>query len=162
MVNASGTETHLKWSFLNIILIGYQDIGFLVPENAPRFWLSDPVIHSGYVPFLPLLSSLLHVHPISSLRSMMCRGSKGLLTKIVEVMKKEPTASTFRYFFSIHQIVSHALLMFLISSRVCSRFWLARAVESYLRGNTSYCDQIFLLRRGLLQVSVLLLILCQL
>ncbi|ELU14681.1 hypothetical protein CAPTEDRAFT_176924 [Capitella teleta] len=59
-------------------------------------------------------------------RSMMCRGSKGLLTKVVDVMKKEPTASTFR-------------------------FWLARAVESYLRGSTSYCDQIFLLRRGLLQ-----------
>ncbi|CAH1779910.1 unnamed protein product [Owenia fusiformis] len=54
-----------------------------------------------------------------------CRGGKGLLTKIVEVMKKEPTASTFR-------------------------FWLARAVESYLRGSTSYCDQVFLLRRGLL------------
>ena len=29
-------------------------------------------------------------------RSMMCRGSKGLLTKVVDVMKKEPTASTFR------------------------------------------------------------------
>ncbi|XP_052817711.1 short transient receptor potential channel 4-associated protein-like isoform X2 [Mya arenaria] len=57
---------------------------------------------------------------------LMCRGSKGLLTKIVDVMKKEPTTSTFR-------------------------FWLARAVESYLRGNTSYCDQIFLMRRGLLQ-----------
>lgn len=62
----------------------------------------------------------------------MCKGSKGLLTKIVEVMKKEPTTSTFR-------------------------FWLARAVESYLRGNTSYCDQVFLMRRGLLQVSCLLL-----
>lgn len=59
-------------------------------------------------------------------RQLMCRGSKGLLTKIVEVMKKEPTTSTFR-------------------------FWLARAVESYLRGDTSYCDQIFLMRRGLLQ-----------
>ncbi|XP_046354542.1 short transient receptor potential channel 4-associated protein-like isoform X1 [Haliotis rubra] len=59
-------------------------------------------------------------------RSLMCRGSKGLLTKIVEVMKKEPTTSTFR-------------------------FWLARAVESYLRGDTSYCDQVFLMRRGLLQ-----------
>ena len=32
-----------------------------------------------------------------------------------------------------------------------TRFWLARAVESYLRGSTSYCDQVFLLRRGLLQ-----------
>ncbi|KAK3605673.1 hypothetical protein CHS0354_013470 [Potamilus streckersoni] len=59
-------------------------------------------------------------------KTLMCRGSKGLLTKIVEVLKKEPTTSTFR-------------------------FWLARAVESYLRGNTSYCDQIFLMRRGLLQ-----------
>ncbi|XP_059171134.1 short transient receptor potential channel 4-associated protein-like isoform X2 [Physella acuta] len=58
-------------------------------------------------------------------KQLMCRGSKGLLTKIVEVMKKEPTTSTFR-------------------------FWLARAVESYLRGDTSYCDQIFLMRRGLL------------
>ncbi|KAJ8302972.1 hypothetical protein KUTeg_019368 [Tegillarca granosa] len=59
-------------------------------------------------------------------KTLMCKGSKGLLTKIVEVMKKEPTTSTFR-------------------------FWLARAVESYLRGNTSYCDQVFLMRRGLLQ-----------
>lgn len=58
-------------------------------------------------------------------KQLMCKGSKGLLTKIVEVMKKEPTTSTFR-------------------------FWLARAVESYLRGNTSYCDQVFLMRRGLL------------
>lgn len=58
-------------------------------------------------------------------KSLMCRGSKGLLTKIVDVLKKEPTASTFR-------------------------FWLARAVESYLRGSTCYADQMFLLRRGLL------------
>ena len=57
---------------------------------------------------------------------LMCRGTQGLLTKIVEVLKKEPTTSTFR-------------------------FWLCRAVESYLRGGTSYADQIFLLRRGLLQ-----------
>ena len=41
-------------------------------------------------------------------------------------MKKEPTQSTFR-------------------------FWLCRAVESFLRGRISYADQIFLLRRGLLQ-----------
>jgi len=58
--------------------------------------------------------------------SLMCRGTSGLLTKIVEVLKKEPATSTFR-------------------------FWLCRAVESYLRGGTSYADQIFLLRRGLLQ-----------
>ena len=58
--------------------------------------------------------------------ALMCRGTQGLLTKIVEVLKKEPTTSTFR-------------------------FWLCRAVESYLRGGTSYSDQVFLLRRGLLQ-----------
>jgi Trpc4-associated protein len=55
------------------------------------------------------------------------QGFQGLLTKIVEVLKKEPTTSTVR-------------------------FWLCRAVESYLRGGTSYSsDQIFLLRKGLLQ-----------
>jgi len=58
--------------------------------------------------------------------ALMCRGTNGLLTKIVEVLKKEPATSTFR-------------------------FWLCRAVESYLRGGTSYADQIFLIRRGLLQ-----------
>ena len=48
------------------------------------------------------------------------------MTKIVDVMIKEPSASTFR-------------------------FWLARAVESFLRGSTSFADQTFLIRRGLLQ-----------
>lgn len=33
------------------------------------------------------------------------------------------------------------------------RFWQARAVESFLRGATSYADQMFLLKRGLLEVS---------
>lgn len=33
------------------------------------------------------------------------------------------------------------------------RFWQARAVESFLRGTPSYADQVFLLRRGLLEVS---------
>lgn len=32
------------------------------------------------------------------------------------------------------------------------RFWQARAVESFLRGTTSYADQMFLLKRGLLEV----------
>jgi len=65
---------------------------------------------------------------IGCFRQNMCKGKEGLITKIVEVMKKEPTSSTFR-------------------------FWLARSVEAYLRGATSYCDQVFLLRRGLLQAS---------
>ena len=58
--------------------------------------------------------------------NLMCQGTNGLLSKIIEVLKKEPTQSTFR-------------------------FWLCRAVESFLRGGISYADQIFLLRRGLLQ-----------
>ncbi|KFM66261.1 Short transient receptor hypothetical channel 4-associated protein, partial [Stegodyphus mimosarum] len=59
-------------------------------------------------------------------RDLMCVGMKGLLSKIVEVMKKESGASTFR-------------------------FWLSRAIESYLRGSFSSADQDFLLRRNLLQ-----------
>jgi len=57
----------------------------------------------------------------------MCKGKVGLLAKIVEVLKKEPTDSTF-----------------------C--FWFCRVIDSYLRGTTSFCDQVFLLRRGVLQV----------
>ena len=59
-------------------------------------------------------------------KKLMCHGTHGLLSKIVEVLRKEPTQSTFR-------------------------FWLCRAIESFLRGRISYADQIFLLRRGLLQ-----------
>ena len=57
----------------------------------------------------------------------MCKGKEGLLSKIVEVMKREPTSLTLR-------------------------FWLCRIVDSYLRGSTSYCYQVFLLRRSLVQV----------
>ena len=65
--------------------------------------------------------------PIPSISvHLMCGGTHGLLSKIIEVLKKEPTQSTFR-------------------------FWLCRAIESFLRGRISYSDQIFLLRRGLLQ-----------
>jgi Trpc4-associated protein len=76
----------------------------------------------------PAEGALLEPEPVPPLPDsrLMCRGTQGLLTKIVEVLKKEPTSSTFR-------------------------FWLCRAVESYLRGGTSHADQIFLLRRGLLQ-----------
>ena len=61
-------------------------------------------------------------------RSLLCAGSKGILTKLVEVTKKEPSESPFR-------------------------FWLSRAVESFLRGKTSFADQTFLLRKGLLEVG---------
>ncbi|KAJ8412000.1 hypothetical protein AAFF_G00142670 [Aldrovandia affinis] len=59
-------------------------------------------------------------------RSLVCDGKKGLLTRLLMVMKREPLDSSFR-------------------------FWQARAVESFLRGTTSYADQIFLLNRGLLE-----------
>uniref|UniRef100_A0A6I8PFC2 Transient receptor potential cation channel subfamily C member 4 associated protein n=1 Tax=Ornithorhynchus anatinus TaxID=9258 RepID=A0A6I8PFC2_ORNAN len=59
-------------------------------------------------------------------RSLICDGSLGLLTRLLQVMKKEPADSSFR-------------------------FWQARAVESFLRGTTSYADQMFLLNRGLLE-----------
>ncbi|XP_036387211.1 short transient receptor potential channel 4-associated protein-like [Megalops cyprinoides] len=59
-------------------------------------------------------------------RSLVCDGKKGLLTRLLTVMKREPPDSSFR-------------------------FWQARAVESFLRGTTSYADQIFLLKRGLLE-----------
>ncbi|KAL2103992.1 hypothetical protein ACEWY4_000860 [Coilia grayii] len=59
-------------------------------------------------------------------RNLVCDGKKGLLTRLISVMKKEPADSTFR-------------------------FWQARAVESFLRGATSYADQVFLLKRGLLE-----------
>ncbi|XP_063951103.1 short transient receptor potential channel 4-associated protein-like [Lytechinus pictus] len=59
-------------------------------------------------------------------RTLLCQGQKGILTKLVEVMKKEPRDSPFR-------------------------FWMARAIESFLRGKTSYADQTFLIRKGLLE-----------
>ncbi|XP_066558546.1 short transient receptor potential channel 4-associated protein [Amia ocellicauda] len=59
-------------------------------------------------------------------RSLVCDGKKGLLTRLLTVMKREPADSSFR-------------------------FWQARAVESFLRGATSYADQMFLLKRGLLE-----------
>ncbi|XP_062897018.1 short transient receptor potential channel 4-associated protein-like [Mobula hypostoma] len=63
---------------------------------------------------------------INTDRSLICDGKKGLLTRLLQVMKKEPVESSFR-------------------------FWQARAVESFLRGVTSYADQMFLLKRGLLE-----------
>ena len=49
------------------------------------------------------------------------------------------------------------------AEHVCNlcRFWMARAIESFLRGKTSYADQTFLLRKGLLEVHRHWCILCQ-
>jgi Trpc4-associated protein len=53
----------------------------------------------------------------------------GLLSKIVQVIKQEPFSASFR-------------------------FWLIRAIESFLRGNTSYADQLFLIKRGIVEDTV--------
>lgn len=45
-----------------------------------------------------------------------------------------------------------ALATWARGQRLGRRFWQARAVESFLRGTTSYADQMFLLKRGLLEV----------
>nr|CAH0105493.1 unnamed protein product [Daphnia galeata] len=64
-----------------------------------------------------------------------CTGGSGLLSKIIRVLKNVPTSSIFR-------------------------FWLCRAVESWLRSSSQYgvADQLFVINRGLLQhiVHVLL------
>ncbi|KAG9330187.1 hypothetical protein JZ751_026991 [Albula glossodonta] len=73
------------------------------------------------IQFLRLLQSFSDHH-----ERLVCDGKKGLLTRLLTVMKREPPDSSFR-------------------------FWQARAVESFLRGTTSYADQIFLLKRGLLE-----------
>ncbi|XP_063585851.1 short transient receptor potential channel 4-associated protein-like [Penaeus indicus] len=64
--------------------------------------------------------------PVEYPADQMCSGSQGLLSKIVEALKRETTGSTFR-------------------------FWFSRAIESYLRSANPYADQVFLLRRGLLK-----------
>ena len=96
----------------------FEELGRIQPPTVPavvRPPLKSPAESPAFSQDAPVVPDC----------SLMCKGTQGLLTKIVEVLKKEPTTSTFR-------------------------FWLCRAVESYLRGGTSYSDQIFLLRRGLL------------
>lgn len=53
----------------------------------------------------------------------------GLLSKIVQVIKREPFSASFR-------------------------FWLTRAIESFLRGGTSYADQMFLVKRGIVEDTI--------
>nr|XP_006817993.1 PREDICTED: short transient receptor potential channel 4-associated protein-like [Saccoglossus kowalevskii] len=74
---------------------------------------------------VPILDSVKNIN-----RQLLCVGQKGLLTKVVEATKKEPVESPFR-------------------------FWLGRAIESFLRGATSFADQTFLLRRGLLRYHII-------
>ncbi|XP_071957366.1 short transient receptor potential channel 4-associated protein-like [Antedon mediterranea] len=59
-------------------------------------------------------------------KSLLCTGKKGLLTKVIEAMKRSTVESHFR-------------------------FWLGRAVESFLRGKTSVIDQTFILKKRLLE-----------
>ena len=111
---------HSDYKHLLMSRCEWDEIGRIAPPTNPAV-VRPPPSPSSMVP-----SPSQESPPVVPDTNIMCRGTQGLLTKIVEVLKKEPTSSTFR-------------------------FWLCRAVESYLRGGTSYADQIFLLRRGLLQ-----------
>ena len=55
------------------------------------------------------------------------------------------------YFYFAYLLLLAPFNIQLLVFAVC-RFWQARAVESFLRGATSYADQMFLLKRGLLEV----------
>lgn len=59
-------------------------------------------------------------------RKLCCSGEKGLLTKILETLIQCPTTAPLR-------------------------FWLSRAIEGFLRGRASVGDQLFLIKRGLLE-----------
>jgi len=122
-------EVALKIQFLRLVhsFCDHSDYKHLLMSRCE--WEELGRIPASPSPALPPHSPALDPEPSSQVvpdSRYMCRGTQGLLTKIVEVLKKEPTSSTFR-------------------------FWLCRAVESYLRGGTSHADQVFLLRRGLLQ-----------
>ena len=109
---------HSDYKHLLMSRVEWDEIGRIPPPPIPAVVRPPPPASETPINQDP--------PPVTPDSSIMCRGTQGLLTKIVEVLKKEPTSSTFR-------------------------FWLCRAVESYLRGGTSHADQIFLLRRGLLQ-----------
>jgi len=122
-------EVALKIQFLRLVhsFCDHSDFKHLLMSRCE--WEELGRIPPSPSPALPPHSQALEPEPSTQVvpdARLMCRGTQGLLTKIVEVLKKEPTSSTFR-------------------------FWLCRAVESYLRGGTSHADQVFLLRRGLLQ-----------
>lgn len=59
-------------------------------------------------------------------RKLCCIGEKGLLTKVLETLIQCPTTAPLR-------------------------FWLSRAIEGFLRGRASVGDQLFLIKRGLLE-----------
>jgi len=110
---------HSDYNHLLLSRCEWDELSRISPSSAPAVLMSEPSDDEG----MPIAES-----PASPPNpKLMCRGTAGLLTKIVEVLKKEPSGST-------------------------HRFWLSRTVESYLRGVPSpHRDQIFLLRRGLLQ-----------
>lgn len=71
---------------------------------------------------LQVQGSMLKIEP-----RLVCTKEKiGLLSKIVKVIKQEPFSDSFR-------------------------FWLTRAIESFLRGGTSFSDQLFLIKRGIVE-----------
>lgn len=85
--------------------------------------------------FIEYESPLLSVPPVDVTDLPFCDGGPGLLSKIIRVLKTVSISSIFR-------------------------FWLCRAVESWLRSSSSFrvADQLFVISRGLLQhiVNVLL------
>lgn len=62
------------------------------------------------------------------LRRLCCQGEKGLLSKILDTLVETPPNASIR-------------------------FWLSRAIEGFLRGRASFGNQLFLVKRGLLEVS---------
>lgn len=75
-----------------------------------------------------ILINLLNPYFIFFFRRMCCQGDKGLLSKILDTLIATPPNASIR-------------------------FWLSRAIEGFLRGRASFGDQLFLVKRGLLEVS---------
>ena len=71
-----------------------------IPQQAPLSQIT--LIAEAYFN-LKIKSYVAFFFVFSFSRQLMCKGARGLLTKIVEVMKKEPTTSTFRY--KIHVLI---------------------------------------------------------
>uniref|UniRef100_A0A8C5UPZ7 Transient receptor potential cation channel subfamily C member 4 associated protein n=1 Tax=Microcebus murinus TaxID=30608 RepID=A0A8C5UPZ7_MICMU len=117
--SCSGPDITLKIQFLRLLqsFSDHHENKYLLLNNQELNELSAISLKAN----IPEVEAVLNTD-----RSLVCDGKRGLLTRLLQVMKKEPAESSFR-------------------------FWQARAVESFLRGTTSYADQMFLLKRGLLE-----------
>lgn len=101
-----------------------------------------------------------------SCRKLCCTGEKGLLTKILETLIECPPTAPLRWlqqlnlnFLILEPQILHLWQTFAFKTNgsfwfhlfLC-RFWLSRAIEGFLRGRASVGDQLFLIKRGLLEV----------